>query len=485
MALSEVEYSSHPEVGLPLCVDLDGTLVHTDTLHEMLIGACRDWRVLPSLPLLFFSGRAKLKDGLSARLAFDPAHLPFNEPLIAWLREQRATGRRLVLATAASERTAVAVAEHLKLFDEVIATTPTRNLRGAIKADALVERFGAEKFDYVGNDATDLAVWAKAAGAVLVGASPRLRARAQQVARVEREFPHRDGVGRELFRTLRVHQWSKNLLVFVPVITARAIADVASVKAAMLMFLAFSATASSIYVVNDLTDLAADRAHARKRMRPFASGALPVHWGLLLAPALLTVGLALGVASHGILPLLLYATISVAYSLRLKEYPLVDIFTLALLYTLRLYGGGSASGHYVSLWLLSFAGFLFLSLAAMKRVSELAALRGTPEVALRRRGYSNADLPVLIGLGVSASMVSSHVLAVYARTMIPGDAGVHALLLWSVIPLMLFWQCRMWLATARGYMLDDPIVYAARDWVSRLVALLVIVAFSLAAVSTP
>jgi 4-hydroxybenzoate polyprenyltransferase len=489
VALSAAEHQMLPNVGLPdlaglpLCVDLDGTLVRTDTLHEMLIGASRDWRILLSLPLLLVRGRAALKDGLAAQLAFAPEHLPYNEPLLAWLLEQRATGRRLVLTTAASGSMAQAVATHLGIFDEVIASTPDRNLRGAAKAEALVERFGAGGFHYVGNDSSDLAVWARAAGAVLVGASPRLRARAQAVSRVDREFPNRRGLLRAIVRTLRVHQWSKNLLVFVPVVTARAMGDVASLESALLMFLGFSATASAIYVVNDLTDLSADRAHARKRQRPFASGELPVHWGLILAPVLLACGLLFGVASHALLPLVLYAAVSVAYSLRLKEYPLVDIFTLATLYTLRLYGGGVASGHYVSLWLLSFSSFLFLSLAAMKRVSELVALRETTDTAIARRGYGQVDLPVLIGLGCSAAMVSSHVLALYARSMIGEGNDLHAVLLWSIVPLVLFWQCRMWLATARGYMLDDPIVYAARDWVSRFVAVLLVVAFTVVAVS--
>jgi 4-hydroxybenzoate polyprenyltransferase len=232
--------------------------------------------------------------------------------------------------------------------------------------------------------------------------------------------------------------------------------------------LAFCATASAIYVINDISDLAADRVHPRKSKRPFASGALPLSWGIGLSGGLLALGLALALASGVLLMLLAYAVLSMAYTLRLKELPLVDVFLLAALYTLRLLTGGIASGHAVSLWLLGFSGFLFLSLALIKRVSEMQRLRTSERKRAQRRGYTVQDLEFLQQMGCASSFTSVVVLALYVQSDVASRTYAFPEALWAAVPLMLFWQCRLWLATSRGYMHDDPIVYAARDPVSWL-----------------
>jgi len=452
---------------LPLCVDLDGTLTYADTLLESMVSQCFRPRMMRALLALPVIGRAAFKDRIADPDSFDPALLPYNQALLLYLKRQKLEGRYLVLATAANRTIADAVADHVGLFDEVIASDATRNLKGNAKAAALCQRFGDKGFAYAGNDASDIAVWKSAGAALPVNASPAVTRRSHCVADVEESFPPRSSTLTALLRAMRPHQWVKNLLVFIPIFTAHAIGDTLSWINAFLTFAAFCAMASAIYLVNDVTDLAADRLHPRKRLRPFASGALPLPAGLAAAGFLAATGVALALASNTLAVIALYALMSTAYSLTLKEKPLVDVFLLGALYTIRLFGGGVATGHALSLWLLAFSAFLFLGLALLKRVAELA--RQTHAAPSGRRGYMTADVPVLQAFGCAASFASSLVLALFVQREATAAQYASPGLLWGIVPIMLFWQCRLWLSTARGYMHDDPIVYSAHDWVSWIV----------------
>ena len=272
-----------------------------------------------------------------------------------------------------------------------------------------------------------------------------------------------------MWHALRPHQWAKNLLTLVPVLASGDFSNPAAWRGSLAIMAGFCATASALYVVNDLADLTADRAHPRKLLRPFASGALPPVAGMAMVPVLLVIGAGLGFASGARMALALYVMLSLAYTVRLKEQPLVDVFILATLYTIRLFGGGEASGHPVSIWLLGFSSFLFLSLALVKRVSELHRLRLLSQRRSMRRGYTTEDLVMLQMFGTAAAFASAVVLSLYVQSDTALHAYVRPGILWGVIPLLLFWQCRLWLSTSRGYMDDDPIVYAAHDWVSWLV----------------
>jgi 4-hydroxybenzoate polyprenyltransferase/phosphoglycolate phosphatase-like HAD superfamily hydrolase len=460
----------------PLVVDLDGTLVRCDTLAEAVFASLRSWRAVSALWVLLTRGRAAFKQRIAALSPPVAALLPYNGPLLAYLRAQKASGRPLVLATAADRAVAEAVAAELGLFDEVLASDGATNLKGAAKAQALVARFGAGGFAYAGDSRADLAVWRAAGTAVLVNVTPDVAAAARAQAVVEHTVADRTPPGPALWRAMRPHQWVKNLLVLVPLLTAHAYGDPRAWRGALLTFCAFCATASALYVFNDLLDLAADRAHRRKRQRAFASGQASVAAGVTLAAALLMAGSELALAAGALGVIALYAATTVVYSARLKELPLVDVFCLAGLYTLRLFGGGEASGHLVSLWLLGFSSFLFLSLALVKRVEELtapglaagtAAGRAAEAHAVpARRGYAPADAPVLQMFGCAAAFAACIVLALFVQSEATAKAYASPPLLWGMVPLFLFWQCRLWLSTARGYMHEDPIVYAARDWVS-------------------
>jgi 4-hydroxybenzoate polyprenyltransferase len=457
-------------LSLPLCIDLDGTLLRIDSLHEATFSAVlADWRLLVHLPRWLAAGRAHLKQELAARWSFVAAHLPYNEPLVRLIEVERAQGRRIVLCTAADARIALAVAAHLGVFADVIASDGTTNLRGERKAAELSRRYGERGFVYAGNDGADFAVWRHAAAAVVVNASPSVVRGAAGLCRVAAVFDDRTYRVRTAARALRPYQWVKNLFTLVPLLAAGDFTNRSAWWHSLAIMVAFCATASAIYLINDLSDLAADRAHPRKRLRPFASGDLPLLNGLAMVPLLFLVGAWLGIASGAAVALSVYTALSLGYTIRLKEQPLIDVFILAALYTVRLFGGGQASGHPVSMWLLGFSSFLFLSLALMKRVSELYRLQSASLSKTERRGYLVQDLPMLQMFGCAASFASAVVLSLYVQS----DTALHAYarpwMLWGVIPLLLFWQCRLWLSTSRGYMDDDPIVYAVRDWVSWLV----------------
>ena len=450
---------------LPLCVDLDGTLIRTDTLMEGMIALLGTMR-----PAAIFGALTASRSGFKARVAAlvpcDPALLPYNETLLDYVRVERAKGRRIVLATAAHEFVAERVAAHLGLFDEVVASTATHNLKGSAKAEALVARFGVSGFVYAGDARADLAVWRRAAAAILVNVPRDVAAKVRAAGPVEHAIDDRPPRAAALLRAMRPHQWVKNLLVLVPIFTANAMGNPRSWIGGILAFVAFSAVASSIYLVNDLLDLAADRAHPHKRHRPFAAGTAPLPAGLALSVLLLLGGAAVGWEA-GILAIVLsYAAMSISYSLWLKRQPLVDVFLLAGLYTVRLIGGGEATEHSLSLWLLAFASFLFLSLALIKRVAEVIESAHRSVRVVSGRGYGPADLLILQLFGVCSTFASSLVLALYVQFETTGDRYASPALLWGIVPLVLLWSCRMWLSTTRGYMHHDPIMYAARDWVT-------------------
>jgi len=273
----------------------------------------------------------------------------------------------------------------------------------------------------------------------------------------------RGGIGAAL-RALRPYQWVKNLLIFVPLLASGDFRAAELWRTSILIFLAFCTTASAGYLINDMADLAADRVHARKARRPFASGALAIADGLAMLPILATIGAALGWVSGAAHALMVYVILSLAYNFKLKRMPLIDVFVLTTLYAVRLFAGGEASGHLVSFWLLGFSSFLFLSLALIKRVAELFRAQGKDRSGPAGREYFTQDLMVLQMMGCCASFASAIVLALYVQSETASQAYAHPAVPWGVIPLILFWQCRLWLSTARGYMHDDPIVYAVGDW---------------------
>ncbi len=451
---------------IPLAVDLDGTLVRSDTLHEAALRALRDCPLtLLKLPAWLLQGKAVVKQRLAELAPSDPAALPYNQPLLDWLTLQRAQGRSLVLCTAADRRIAQAIADHLGIFDDVLASDGATNLSGADKADALARRYGERGFDYAGNAEADLPVWQRARKAVVVNATSAVERRAEAVAAIDRRFAAPAvGLG-VLLRALRVHQWAKNLLLFIAPLAAHLLPQASLAAQLLLAFVAFSLCASAVYIGNDLLDLDSDRRHPRKRERPFAAGLLPVRIGVMIAPALLAAALACALAVGPAFAgwLLLYFALTCAYSFGLKRHVIIDCLTLALLYTLRVIAGAAAAGITLSFWLLAFSAFLFLSLAFVKRYAELDLYARSGREQAHGRGYLTSDAPLIQMLGVVSGYASALVLALYLHSDAVARLYATPELIWCTLPVHLFWISWVWLKAHRGEMDDDPLLFALRD----------------------
>lgn len=472
----ENAFTRDEEKSLPLVTDLDGTLVATDTLFEGILSLVRQSPAgILLLPLWLSRGKAFLKAEIARRFPLRAESLPYRADLIEYLREERAAGRRIVLATAAHETVARGVADHLGLFDEVLASCGSVNLKGARKRDELVKRFGIRGFDYAGDSAADAPVWAACRIGHIAGHLVRLPHSAVDAGATEgRNFGGvRAGLATWL-RAVRVHQWVKNLLVFVPALLNHHL-DLKILQSLTIAWLSFSLVASGTYVINDLFDLEADRRHRRKCRRPFASGEIPIAQGIAMALFLLSAGLLSGalVSTQLAACLLTYLGLTILYSLSLKGKPILDVVVLAVLYTLRVYSGGLVSRAYVSPWLFQFSIFLFLSLAFVKRYSELRYLRLRREPSAARRGYRLQDLSIISQAGVGSGLLAALVLALYVNGTEIERLYPNPQMLWGVCPLFAYWIIRVWLIAHRGNMHDDPILFAFRDRVSYIVGILI------------
>ena len=480
MSVIDSDANSH---NIALCVDCDGSLIRTDLLHESVFCLLKQapWLVL-LLPIWLLRGKAALKQRLAQRVSVDVTTLPLNDSVVALAREARTAGRRVVLATASHRVPAEALAAHLGLFDEVLATEGGVNLSGAAKQARLVSRFGERGFDYVGNGHSDLAVWASARRAVVVSANASLARAAAAVTTVDRVIaPPRAGL-RAYLRGLRLHQWLKNLLVFVPLFAAHHLHVRVELAQASLAFLAFSLCASAVYVLNDLLDLESDRGHVRKRQRPFAAGLIPVWHGALLIPLLLAAALAIALLLPWAFAAVLaaYFAITLAYSILLKRQVIVDVLMLAGLYTMRVIAGGAATAIVPSFWLLAFSMFLFLSLAMVKRYSELLLTLRQNKTEAAGRGYVVEDLPVLMSIGTGSGLVAVLVFALYINSPETRNNYSGPLWLWLVPPLLLYWVSRIWMKAHRGEVDDDPVVFAVRVWQSLVIVSMAALFFALA-----
>ncbi|WP_018231318.1 UbiA family prenyltransferase [Thioalkalivibrio thiocyanodenitrificans] len=454
-----------------LAVDLDGTLVKTDTLVEAVLSLVRARpSALAGASAALTRGRAGFKAWIADQVLPDVDSLPLNTTLIQWLRTQRSANRTLLLVTAADRRIADAVAARIGLFDGVLATDNGRNLKGERKAAALVSRFGTGGFDYAGDARTDIPVWRAARRAIVVG-GPSLQKAAARVAEVAHVIPHDPPRVPAVLRALRPHQWVKNLLVFVPLIAAHQLTHGPDLLSATLAFLIFGLAASSVYLLNDLLDLPADRRHPGKRGRPFASGDLPLVWGLLLAPILLCTAVILSLLFLPISFILVlsgYLVLNAAYTLALKQVAIVDVILLAALYTIRIIAGAAAVAIPPSYWLLAFSAFIFLSLALCKRYTELLQLARRGELRAAGRGWTVDDLPLVRWLGISSGLACVLVLALYIHSTPALALYAVPEALWLICPLLIYWLIRLWLKTHRGEMHDDPVVFALKDRASVL-----------------
>jgi len=478
VSASDIGDGSNPT---PLAVDLDGTLFRSNLLLECLLRLVKQkpW-LLPLVPFWLIRGRAFLKKRAFEAVTLDYTLLPVQRPLLEWLRTEKAHGRRLVLATAANEDLAVQAVAHLELFDVVIGSDETHNLKGPEKASALQSMFNSG-FAYAGNSGADFAVWKVSKEIIVVGAGASVKAQAQRLGKVTKVFDQSGNKITSLTRSLRPYQWVKNLLIFVPAFTSHEGVRWPILIQSLIAFVAFSLCASATYIVNDLLDLEEDRAHSRKQFRPFASGELSIGLGLSVAAGCFLAGMGVAFVTGRALPviLFLYILIATAYSVRIKRVLLLDVLTLAILYTMRVIAGHVVTDIPFSVWLLSFAFFLFLSLAFCKRATELFKMKKPTDIrsdaTVPGRGYRSEDLEIISTAGLSSGFLSSLVFALYINSDSVTLLYRHPAVLWGILPLLLYYILRIWIVCGRGELDDDPILYTAKSPSTYIIAILVVI----------
>ena len=479
---------------LPLCVDLDGTLVKSDTLYDSTLVLARQRPAeLLKLPAWLFQGKAALKRHISSAVQLDVTHLPYNRELVQYLQQQHASGRPIYLATAADATLAQRVANHLGFFTGVLASDGSVNLAGGNKLAAFRQQFG-DNFAYIGNALPDLSLLQHCQQPMVANPTAALRS-ALRSARITpiRTFKEQVSPLRAWPRALRLHQWAKNALIFLPLLLAHAW-NPALLTGAAIAFVSFGFCASATYIVNDLLDLESDRQHPRKRRRPFASGDLSALAGvavvLLFLATATTLAIALPHIIRTIAPSLVLATpyqisflgwlgvylvTTLAYSLRFKRAVLVDVIVLSGLYTIRILAGSAATGITISPWLGGFSIFFFLSLAFVKRFAELESLRERGGATASGRGYHVADIEQLRSFGTASAYASVVVLTLYISNLTAAELYNHSNRLWLLVPVLLLWLSRLWLLASRGQLDEDPVVYAVTDKRSLLLGLLVVI----------
>ncbi len=478
--------------GVPLCVDLDGTLVKSDTLVDSVLALARHHPAdLLKIPGWIGEGKAAFKRHVTSAVTLDVAHLPYNRPLEEWLRIEHGQGRAIYLATAADRVLADRVAEHLGLFAGVLASDGSTNLAGGNKLAAFRSHFG-ESFCYIGNAKPDIEVLSACEAPMVANPDSALLAGlARGNVVIARTFDDRTPTVKNWLKAVRLHQWAKNTLIFVPLLLAHAW-SLATIAAAFLAFFSFGLCASATYIINDLLDIEADRRHPRKRRRPFAAGDLSAFAGIaavvLMMCASVTLALFLphffaslgGVHAPGHAIsffdwLLFYTITTLAYSFYLKRKLLLDVFVLSGLYTVRILAGSAATGVVMSPWLAGFSVFFFLSLAFVKRFSELEGLRETGKAVTNGRGYFVSDLEQLRSLGTGAAYAAVVVMTLYITNPETTFLYHHTVRLWLVVPVLLLWLSQVWMLASRGHMHDDPVVWACTDKRSLLLGLLMAV----------
>lgn len=471
-----------PHSTLPLAVDLDGTLISTDALVEAVFAMIKSNPLtLVQLPFWLLSGKAHAKRMIVSKGKIDAKLLPYRQDVLDWLKKEHAMGRELILITASDVLIANQVAAHLSLFSKVLGSDGKTNLSAHKKSEVLTALYGEKKFSYAGNITADLTVWKKAHDAVVVGGDA-LATKAAHVTQISKHFKQAPFSLGTWLKAIRVHQWVKNILLFVPVITAHKLTNIITFQDAWIGFFSFSFMASAIYLGNDLLDLPADRQHVSKRFRPLAAGTIHP---LQAVVAIVLLGAASFLLASYLPPLFMwllgiYVITNLAYSWYFKPLLMIDVIVLAGLYVLRILAGGAATQIETSSWLFVFALFLFISLALLKRVIELHDMPEESEATVYGRGYKKSDQQVLTVLGISSGYISLLVLAFYITSSNVTYLYRTPVLLWLLIPLLLFWISRSWLLAKRGEIHSDPIMFALYDRASYITALIAITLLFLA-----
>ncbi len=465
--------ASRPD--LPLYVDLDGTLIKSDmTCEALLLLIKRNVFYLALIPFWLLQGLRGLKQQIARRVHVPVEKIPFNSEFLQYLQHEKAAGRKLVLISASHQQHVDPFSTQVPLFDAVVGSDQSVNLKSHNKLERIREMNGAAAFAYAGNATADIPIWSAAEQAILVNCSPAL----QQAMPVDTDNVLRFDAAQsplgKLWQAMRPHQWLKNSLLFVPLILSHQLLEPELLLQAIVAFISFSLCASSVYLLNDLFDLQSDRLHLSKCQRPFASGELDLRIGLLSMPTLLTIALliALFLPPQFLLVLVSYFVLTTLYSLVLKRWFLIDVAVLALLYGVRIIAGAAAIAVPATGWLIGFALSLFLGLAMIKRIAELSNLQGDAETSPAGRAYQIGHRRLLIGLGASSSLLAVLIFALYINDPATTRLYQSPQTLWLICPLLLILLIRIWRRARAGVIDEDPVYFAATDRISQIVVLL-------------
>ena len=466
-----------------LCVDLDGTLVLTDTLHESLILLLKkNLFFVFLLPLWILKGKAFFKDQVAQHIRLSPEFLPYNKVVINYIKKRNRQGVKSYLVTASHQSVADAVAGQLGLFSGQFGSDKDHNVKGINKAAFLNDRFGRGQYEYIGNDIADLPVWKHSGCAVVASHSEHLLRKAKSINDNTRTLKNDIKTNfRSYLKMMRIHQWVKNILILLPLLLSHSVADIDKIFLAGYGFILFSFAASGIYIFNDLIDLDNDRGHPKKSKRPLASGEAPVAHGFVVGLLLWTISLVISFIYFDLLFLLIigYIVLNFIYSTVLKKLVLIDVVALAGFYTIRIIIGSVMTGINISFWLLTFSLFVFFSLALVKRYSEIA-FHTDEKSEVKGRGYHHEDELITTILGVASGLISVLVMALYIHDPHTRQLYSNSNWLWLTIPVLLYWMSRLWLLAHRRQITDDPILFALKDVESYITAALLMLGFYMA-----
>jgi len=447
-----------------LYVDLDGTLIKTDILYEsVLLLVKMNFIYLFILPFWLLKGKGNLKYRVSSLVDINPQTLPYNKTFLIFLKEQHQLGRKLILATATTEKYAQSIADYLGVFTQVIASTADQNISGKTKLSRIQSQ--VKEFTYAGNAVVDMVIFSGAKESIIVNPTSSLKKQLPDIDNVSQVFDKEDKFGLSAFKAIRMYQWVKNILIFVPLFMSQQFYNIDAVINVIIAFFSFSFLASATYIVNDLIDIPNDREHIRKRNRPLASGALsiPAAIGLTIILFGCSFVIALNVNLAFVYGLVFYLALTLLYSFKLKSYILIDTISLSLLYTTRIFVGALVINIMPSVWLIAFSMFMFLSLALVKRCSELQMLEVENKNRTPGRDYTVSDTYILANMGITSGFLSILVVALYLNDVESMSQYKYPEVLWIICPLLLYWIGRMWIKTFRDEMHDDPIVFTIKD----------------------
>lgn len=473
----------------PLVVDFDGSIIKTDSLHEMIVLALRKpFVLLQSLFILLYRGKAAMKDFLASKFVLDLSLLPTNESVVNYVKSELQRGRKVEIASGANINFLKQVTEIFGKKIDVTGSTKHRNLTSVEKSNYLISKYGVKGYDYIGNSKSDIPVWENARKSYLASNKPLSEKSHGSLTRkivFEQTFSAGDPSAIISWtKEIRIHQTAKNLLLFLPLIAAHQLFNLSDWFKILLGFICFSLVAFSVYILNDLLDLESDRRHSSKMFRSIANGQIKPLSGLFAGILFFVAGLLLGF-NLGIpfgLVLAVYAMITIAYSFRLKKIAPLDVVILAVLYMIRIFAGSVLIQINLSFWFVGVTFFIFISLALAKRYTELFSFDSKPTLeVLPGRGYSKIDSLPILALGIASGLCSVLLLAIYIQA-----SGVKILypsyeILWLAIPVYLYWVANLWLESGRGRVHEDPILFALKNKQSIISAFAIVVIFILAA----